>query len=70
VVRKDNEVVGLDHVAEVADSLVDREELAVVRAVLLLRRREFTGEESERLPSVVDASLQHRTEGQSGSVSD
>jgi BMFP domain-containing protein YqiC len=48
-------------VAEVADSLVDREEFAVVRGVLLLRRREFTGEVSERLLSVVNALLQHRT---------
>jgi hypothetical protein len=47
----------LDHMAEVAYSFIDREEFLVIRAVLLLSRCEFTGEEGERLPSVVDSLL-------------
>jgi hypothetical protein len=45
VVRKNSETTCLDNMAEVAYSFIDREEFAVIRAVLLLSRCKFTGEE-------------------------
>jgi hypothetical protein len=58
------------HMAEVLHGFVDGQQLAVVRAVFLLGRVEFLGEECGGLPGVPDPLLQHGTHGGGGGVGD
>jgi hypothetical protein len=62
VVRKDGEMPGLQHVAKVPHGPVYRQELPVVRAVLLLCRTQFPGE-GEGLPGALHPLLEDGTNG-------
>jgi hypothetical protein len=68
VVGEDDEVARFQQVAEMLHSLVDIQQLAVLCAVFLPGRAEFLGEESEGLPSIPDALLQHSIHGGRGGV--
>jgi hypothetical protein len=57
VVGKNDEMTRFQHVAEMLHGLVDCQKLSVIRAVFLLSRAEFPGEEGEGLPGVVDTLL-------------
>jgi hypothetical protein len=58
VICKDDKGAALDHMSEVLDVLIHCQELTVLRTVLLLRRDELMGVESQGLPSVADTLLQ------------
>jgi hypothetical protein len=70
VVGKDDELARFQHVAEMLYGLVDGQQLVVLCTVLLLGRVDLPGEESEGLPGVLDALLQHGTQGGRGCVCD
>ena len=63
VVRQDGEMPGDQHVTEVPHDLLERQELPVVSAVILLCRAQLPGEESEELPDVLHTLLEDGTHG-------
>jgi hypothetical protein len=52
-VLEDGKVASFQHVAEMLDGLVDRQQLSIVCTVFLLGLVHLFGEECERLPGVV-----------------
>jgi hypothetical protein len=58
VISKDDKGTAFDHISEVLDGLIHRQELAVIRTVLTLSGAELMGVESQGLPSVTDMLLQ------------
>jgi hypothetical protein len=68
VVSGGDEVARFQHVAEMLYGILNGQQLAAVCAVFLLNRVEFLGEESERLPGVLDSLLQHYAHGRHGGI--
>jgi hypothetical protein len=63
VVGENAKLSGLNHVPRVLHCPVDRQELAVERAVLAFSGAKFGREKLERLPGAIDVLLQHGTDG-------
>jgi hypothetical protein len=57
LIGENDEVVGLQYVAEMFHRLVDRQQLPVVGAILLLSGAVLPGEECEGLPGILHALL-------------
>jgi hypothetical protein len=56
-------VTGLLHVAKVSNSLVYRQEIPIVCAVLLLRRTELPGEDGEGVSDILKPLLEDDAHG-------
>jgi hypothetical protein len=70
VVCENCKMTGLQHVAEMSYSFVNCQELPVVRAVLLLGRGQFSGEEAQGLPGIIDTLLEDSPQSGGGSIRD
>jgi hypothetical protein len=69
VISKDDKGTAFDHMSEVLDSFIHRQELAVIRTVLALSGAELMRVESQGLPSVADTLLQSGANSNVRSVS-